>query len=74
MSIVGGPGEQQSITAAIEAAQNAAEADGAADGPQDSRVVESAPTCHCGRPAGADGLCTAHQMEHRGGAIDGRRL
>jgi len=69
MSTVGGPGKQQKITAAIENAQNTADADGAQDSPQDSRVVEAANTCHCGRAAGADGLCYPCRRDSMGNII-----
>lgn len=72
MSTTSPPGTQQSLTDALQAAAatqtDASEQDGP-DTLQDDRVVDDALTCACGRPAGADGLCSAHRREHAGHAI-----
>ena len=71
MSAISGPGEQQSLTDALQAAA----ADDSPTAVTDDRVVTDALTCPCGRPAGADGQCTACRMESAGEVIgNGRRL
>lgn len=70
MSAVGLPGRQQSLTDALEAA---AAGEGEAT-VQDDRVVTDGLACECGRPAGADGLCTSCRMDQNGDLIAGRRL
>lgn len=63
------PDQQLSLTEAYEAAQGAADGPAAPDTRQDDRVVGEALTCACGRPAGADGQCTACRREYAGEAI-----
>lgn len=63
------PDQQLSLTEAIEAAQSAASDSSDPDTLQDDRVVGETLTCACGRPAGADGQCTACRREYAGEAI-----
>lgn len=63
------PDQQLSLTEAYEAAQDDATGPAPPDTRHDDRVVNEALTCHCGRPAGADGHCTAHRREYAGEAI-----
>ena len=65
MSTTPAPGEQQSLTDALQAAA----ADDSPTAVTDDRVVTDGLTCACGRPAGADGQCTACRRKYAGEAI-----
>lgn len=70
------PEDDPNQTALTEVAQNGAQMDESQPTVREDRVVDDALTCACGRPAGADGQCTACRMSHAGDAIGnhGRRL
>lgn len=63
------PNQTALTDVAQRGAQDAAEATPPSDTRQDDRVVDEALTCACGRPAGADGQCTACRREYAGEAI-----